>query len=154
MGKYTRSAKQNAKRQRLIIGVVSAVILGLIAVSVLAKGGLDSGQDAAELLITNRVVDVREAYQLHQQDVYTLDVRTPEEFQDGHIPGAASIPLEELAFRTGELPEGEPILIYCRSGNRSQQALDLLESVGFQGLTSLDGGINEWAGAGYPLEYP
>ncbi len=92
------------------------------------------------------------AYQLYQEGVYTVDVRTPEEWDEGHIPGATLIPLSELVERSGELPKGEPILLYCRSGNRSLQAMNLLAAEGFSNLSTMDGGFIDWVAAGYPAE--
>jgi len=93
-----------------------------------------------------------DAYQLYQDDVFVLDVRTPEEYQDAHLPGATLIPLEELEARTGELPQNETILVYCRTGNRSLQAVYLLENAGFDRVHSLDRGIKNWIQNGYEVE--
>lgn len=79
-------------------------------------------------------------------------MRTIEEWQAGHIPGTVLIPLDQLATRVGELPDDEPILIYCRSGNRSLQAQNTLAEIGFSDLYSMDGGINDWIAAGYEIE--
>ena len=152
MGKYTKSAKQARKKQNLIIGVVLALVILIIAGAVILPrlaGGQDSGSD---VLTKNQEISVEQAYQLYEDGVFTLDVRTVEEFNDGHIPGAVLIPLDELALRAGELPVGEPILIYCRSGNRSLEAMNLLGGAGFMNLSSMDGGFNDWVAAGYPAE--
>ena len=55
-----------------------------------------------------------------------LDVRTPEEFTQGHVPGALLIPLQELEARMGEIPEGVPVLIVCRTGRRAATAYDMI----------------------------
>lgn len=80
-----------------------------------------------------------------------VDVRTPEEFDTGHIPGAVNIPLQELPGRLGELSKEEPVVLYCRSGNRSTQAARLMQQAGFTGLYNL-GGIVAWQAAGFPIE--
>lgn len=98
------------------------------------------------------IVSAPDAYQLYQDDVFVLDVRTPEEYQDGHLPGATLIPLDQLGARYGELPQNETILVYCRSGNRSLQAVYLLENAGFDRVHSLDRGINNWVQNGYEVE--
>lgn len=60
-----------------------------------------------------------------------LDVRTPQEFAAGHLPGAINIPVDQLAARVKELGGAkEPVVVYCRSGNRSARAKDLLERQG------------------------
>ncbi|MFV9503143.1 MAG: rhodanese-like domain-containing protein [Oscillochloridaceae bacterium umkhey_bin13] len=83
-----------------------------------------------------------------------LDVRTPEEFvQDRHIPGATLIPLQELGSRMGELTDkNEPIACFCRSGNRSTTACQQLAAAGYTNLVNVEGGINAWKAAGYPVE--
>lgn len=152
MEKKSKSTKQARKNQNLLIGIALALILLVMgSVAVLPRLNSGVGNDAAGLT-ENREVGVEEAYQLYQDGVYTLDVRTAEEYQEGHIPDSVLIPLNELASRAGELPEGEPILIYCRSGNRSLQALNMLEGAGFTNLSSMAGGFNEWVVAGYPAE--
>ncbi len=78
-----------------------------------------------------------------------LDVREPAEWRHGHIDGAVHIPLMELPDRLHELPTG-PLLVVCRIGGRSGQAVGYL---GQQGLdaTNLDGGMVDWAAAGRPM---
>jgi rhodanese-related sulfurtransferase/rubrerythrin len=73
-----------------------------------------------------------------------LDVRQPEEYQAGHIPGATLIPLGELEARNGELDRNRKIIAYCRSGRRSMAAAIALCGLGFKGLYHLDGGILAW----------
>jgi len=83
---------------------------------------------------------------------FLLDVRTEAEHTDRHIPGTdALIPLQELSRRIHELEQwkGKPILLYCRSGNRTQQAAKLLHKHGFTDVTDLKGGIQEWMSKGY-----
>lgn len=149
MGKYTKSTNQTRKKQNLVVGVVLAVAILIIGVVVVLPQ-LSGGEPAAQT--SNRAINVEQAYQLYQDGVYTLDVRTTEEWNQGHIPGAELIPLDELAQRAGELPADEPILIYCRSGNRSMQALNMLADAGFTNLSSMNGGFNDWVAAGYPAE--
>ena len=76
-----------------------------------------------------------------------LDVRTPEEFSERHIPGAINIPNETIgSSEIVQLPDKEQlILVYCRSGNRSKQASEKLVSLGFTNIVEF-GGINDWPG--------
>ena len=126
--------------------LISLVLLAAILLS----AGLSSctTKPAAGTLI----ISAPEAYQLYQDDVFVLDVRTPEEYQDNHLPGATLIPLEQLGVRYGELPQDETILVYCRTGNRSLQAVYLLENAGFNRVHSLDRGIKNWILNGYEVE--
>ncbi len=82
---------------------------------------------------------------------YLLDVRQPEEYRDGHIPGATLIPLGELPRRVNELPRDREILVVCHSGNRSGSATRHLLSAGYK-ATNLSGGMIQWERAGFPVK--
>lgn len=86
--------------------------------------------------------------------VYLLDVRSPEEFQNGHIPGAVEIPLKELSRRLKELPadKTQPILVYCNNGDRSARAARLLYNEGRKDVYHLSGGLRAWTAAQKPLQ--
>jgi rhodanese-related sulfurtransferase/rubrerythrin len=73
-----------------------------------------------------------------------LDVRQPEEYEAGHIPGSILIPLGELETRQSELDRGKRIIAYCRSGHRSMAAAIALCGLGFKSVHHLDGGILNW----------
>jgi rhodanese-related sulfurtransferase/rubrerythrin len=74
-----------------------------------------------------------------------VDVRQPEEYEAGHIPGAVLIPLGELEARQDELDRNKKIITYCRSGHRSMAAAITLCGLGFKGVQHLDGGILDWS---------
>ena len=74
-----------------------------------------------------------------------VDVRQPEEYEAGHIPGAVLIPLGELEARQGELDRNKKIITYCRSGRRSMAAAIALCGLGFKGVQHLAGGILDWS---------
>ena len=75
-----------------------------------------------------------------------VDVRTPEEYAAGHIPGSISIPLAALPARYHELGDPDtPLFVHCLSGGRSGQAVRFLKSVGYTNVKNI-GGINAWRG--------
>lgn len=82
-----------------------------------------------------------------------LDVRTPEEFAQGHLDGAVMIDFyrDDFSDRLAELDRDVPYLLYCRSGNRSGQTLAIMEQLGFRDVADVDGGITAWQGAGLPV---
>ena len=84
-------------------------------------------------------------------DLVILDVRTTSEYEDGHIKGAVNIPVQELSARLDELSNEDELLVYCRTGNRSAQAVDILQDVGFTKIYHMDAGITGWIEAGYPV---
>ena len=128
--------------------------VGLILfVSACGNGAVAENQmPSVDLVDAGLFIDVDKAFQLREEGIFLLDVRTPAEWTEGHIPGAFLIPLDELPARLSELPEDQDILIYCRSGNRSAQALSILQNAGFSTVYSMTGGINDWVAAGYPVE--
>ena len=87
---------------------------------------------------------------MYQDGTFVLDVRTPEEWNEFHVPNTTLIPLDELASRVDELPKDQPIVVVCRSGNCSQSGRDILLQAGFN-ATSMTGGLNEWRSKGYTV---
>ncbi|MFO1401808.1 MAG: rhodanese-like domain-containing protein [Steroidobacteraceae bacterium] len=83
-----------------------------------------------------------------------LDVRTPEEFAAGHVPGARNIPVQELDARLAELAaaRGGDIVVYCRSGRRAASALATLQAQGFEHLLHLEGDMQGWSAGGHRVE--
>jgi len=93
--------------------------------------------------------------QVHVKDsaFLLLDVRTPEEYGTGHIAGARLVDFHSPDFqaRVAALPRKASILLYCRSGNRSGQALRMMQDMGFIDVRHLAGGINGWQAEGRPM---
>ena len=83
------------------------------------------------------------------EGVVVLDVREDIEWVHGHIDGAVHIPLSQLTTRTGDLPEGQ-LLVVCKIGGRSAQATMYLTAQGYQAV-NLDGGMLDWASSGRPM---
>ena len=116
----------------------------LLSVLFLAGCALPAGQE-----VSYRQINMDEAITMMEEEssFIILDVRTPEEFADKHIPGAINIPNETIS--TEEIPElpdkDQLILVYCRSGNRSKQASEKLAALGYTNIVEF-GGINDWPG--------
>lgn len=101
-----------------------------------------------------RELSAREARAMIQTDnPLILDVRTPAEYYSGHIAGARLIPLQQLDARISEIQnhKEKPVLLYCRSGNRSTVAAEILMRKGFRHLHNLRYGIRQWQQEGYPV---
>jgi rhodanese-related sulfurtransferase len=90
------------------------------------------------------------------RSLVVLDVRTPAEYADGHIPGAINIPREELAARLGELADARDsdIVVYCKTGQRATEAIGVLEKKGFKRLYHLAGDYDRWSGEKRPIVKP
>lgn len=86
-------------------------------------------------------------------DLVVLDVRTPEEFAEGHLDGAVLVDFYDADFadQLAALDPEVPYLVYCRSGNRSGQTLSIMEQLGFRSAVDVGGGIVAWADAGLPV---
>ena len=80
-----------------------------------------------------------------------VDVRNPDEYAEGHVPGARLIPLPELANRLDELPADGPVHVICQSGGRSGQAAELLGQQGIDAV-SVAGGTKGWIESGRDVE--
>jgi rhodanese-related sulfurtransferase len=97
--------------------------------------------------------DTLRATRLFNDDALILDVREDKEFASGHIPKAKHIPLGKLAGRIQELEKhkGKPILVTCRSGQRSARACGMLKKAGFETVYNQEGGIIAWERANLPV---
>ena len=83
-------------------------------------------------------------------DERLLDVRNPDEWSEGHAPGARLSPLRDLPTSLGNVSIDERIAVICRSGGRSSQAVEFLREQGFDAV-NVDGGMQAWAEAGKPM---
>ncbi|MBO1436742.1 rhodanese-like domain-containing protein [Meiothermus sp. CFH 77666] len=104
------------------------------------------------LTVPYKDISPQEARKLQEENVLFVDVREPEEFAQVRIEGALLIPLSEFAGRFSEIPKDKPVVLYCRSGNRSAQAAGWLSAKGYSNLLNLDGGIMAWYQMGLPLD--
>lgn len=117
--------------------VMVLVVIGL-AMSFMSRGdskGLVSYDELQQMLN-------------HKENLVVLDVRTQEEFANGHIPGALLLPYDEIELKAAEiLPEkNKDIIVYCRSGRRSAIAKNSLEALGYTSVRDF-GGMNRWQGS-------
>jgi rhodanese-related sulfurtransferase len=145
---YQSRTSSFLRRPIVQIGILGMVAVVIVLLIVTANPGGSNKSAALPLEIS-----VSEAYSMYQSgEYYFVDVREPSEWDEYHAPNTTLIPLGELASRVSEIPAGVPIVVVCRSGNRSQQGRDILLQAGFTQVTSMAGGLNEWRSAGYPIE--
>lgn len=126
-----------------------AIFLVIVVAAVFFASNLSPAATGSALA---QEISVTEAHDLYQEGAFMLDVRQPEEYEAGHIPGVTLIPLGELPTRLNELPKDQDIVVVCRSGNRSATGRDILLDAGFSNVTSMAGGMNNWAQMGYEIE--
>jgi rhodanese-related sulfurtransferase len=111
--------------------ILAAISFLLMVTGCSAGSYKDVSVDEAKEIIDNGKVEV-------------LDVRTPEEFAAGHIPGAKLVPLQVLEGMLSELEKEQKYVVVCQSGNRSTQASGVLTENGFKNIYNMSGGMNEW----------
>lgn len=120
----------------IILGVVAVVLIGaVIALSSGGRGGSSGG-----------LVNGAELQTLIDEGTRVVDVRTPAEYESGHIPGALNVPVNEVAAAAAEWDTSEPIALYCATGSRSADAAATLRSLGFKTVYDLSGGMMVWEG--------
>ncbi len=150
------------------MAVIRAAGLGLAALLVLAgcSGADDAGGSGGTATTADgtvaECVRASECTSLEPTDfaelaatdgVVLLDVRTPQEFAEGHLDGAVNLDVSAADFndRVGALDPNGVYAVYCRSGNRSQTAMALMARAGIETTADLAGGIGAWVGAGLPV---
>lgn len=116
------------------------------------EGGMSAWAVSGREVARDTLADASESRRALAAGALALDVREPNEFAEGHLPGALNIPLGELQQRVQELPRNRSIVTYCGHGERSATGLSLLRREGFGPLTNLNGGTGAWKDAGLPLD--
>jgi rhodanese-related sulfurtransferase len=132
----------------IISATILIIVLGMLII-VSQKGDINiaiTAEKAADLIEKN----------LNNPDFIILDVRTPAEYKSGAIAGAKNIDLYAADFKTrlNELDRRKTYLVYCRTANRSGQAVEMMKGFKFTHVYDLSGGIVKWSQKGYPLIKP
>lgn len=142
----SKQKKRNPKKNLLW------VLLGSVAILIIVLGiiFIDRSSQAAISSLPAEI-SVSETAKMQDAGAFILDVREPSEWAQGHIEGAVLIPLGELAGRLNEIPKDQRIVVVCRSGNRSARGRELLLNSGFDRVTSMTGGMNQWQAEGNPV---
>ena len=89
---------------------------------------------------------------LHDGAIQIIDVREPDEWDEGRIAGSVLMPMSDFANRVGEIDPAIPIVTVCRVGGRSLYIAEALTEAGFPNVKSMAGGMNAWMAAGQPVE--
>ena len=144
--KKTSKKNINKKSNQNLLWVGLGIVLIVLVGAFLFRPGSNATADSLP-----REISVSDASAMRDAGAFILDVRQPEEWNESHIPGATLIPLGELASRVNEVPKDQEIVVVCRSGNRSQQGRDILLQAGFEKVTSMAGGVNQWSAAGFEI---
>ncbi len=118
-----------------------------------AKDPVNIAGFAAENILVGltRNIHWHELSALNQSESMLIDVRTPEEYQEGTIPGAINIPIDELRERLGPIPKDKEIVLFCAVGQRAYVAARLMVQSGFTGVRNLSGGYKTYSLATGPI---
>lgn len=127
----------------MIFRPITLISLLLLVLSVGGSFGCSPAKATVEDLNVS-VVKAQESWE--KQEAIIIDVRTEEEYTQGHIPGTALIPLDQLPNRIGEVPKDKKVLVICRSGKRSLEATQLLRGKGYKNVYNITEGMNGWKG--------
>ena len=126
------------------------IVLGIALAMCSCKQKTENQGTTKQPTLTTLSVEDFEKRIADKENTVLVDVRTPKEFSEGHIAGAMNIDVKEDKFRSEcvkQLPKDKTILVYCRSGFRSQSAGHILNEEGFD-VIDLKGGFNAWKDAG------
>jgi rhodanese-related sulfurtransferase len=97
-------------------------------------------------------ISVDEANEMMSNGADVIDVRNPDEYQSGHVPGATLIPVNSVFARREELPKDKDLIFVCAVGQRSALAAEMAAAAGLTRLFNLEGGTDAWIKAGMPAE--
>ena len=108
------------------------------------------GSSGPGLIKNINATEFKEIRAAHKENIIVLDVRTDREREGGIIEGSLGIDIYESDFqsRLEELPRDQPVLIYCATGRRSLTAMRTMNSMGFEEVYNLEGGIRSWRASG------
>jgi rhodanese-related sulfurtransferase len=123
------------------------LVFGLTAIAAQNAKGDETVTSPSQQSVPNISVHDLQTVMHKAGSVLIYDVRQPEEYNEGHIKGAILMPLGDLADRYKGIPHRKKIVVYCRSGNRSAQAVSFLRAHGYPQAVSLSGGYLEWSRA-------
>jgi len=128
-------------------------LTGLALVVLLLVAACSSGSDTA----TVELVSPAEAAQVIDDDpagLVVLDIRTPEEFNEARLANAINVDYYDADFaeQLDGLDKNDPYVMYCRTGNRSSDAVKTMKDLGFVEVYEIDGGIVNWYDSGFPIE--
>jgi len=142
-----------SKKVLLVAGMFIAVVVVWILIAICGGKVSESDSTAPAPGLINPSIYQREFVD-GEVEHFLLDVRSVAEFSEGHLRDAVNIPVEILNQQLGDVPADRPIVVYCRTGGRSAEAITILHNAGFTDLYDLDGGIVAWMEQGLPVEGP
>ena len=140
----------NIPQKYIAIGILTIGVVGFL----MAYQGAPAAQDASNEQVLSTVSVENFSRLISDSEVVLLDIRTSEEYSSGYIEGAKNLDFYAADFKTklATLDRETSYAIYCRSGNRTGQALKIMRELGFTSVADLAGGVGAWQAAGTQLK--
>lgn len=135
-----------AQKKQWLQGLALATLLSMIT----GCGAAGTAQDYNNVTVTELHARMLQTG-ASQVSFLLVDVRTPAEYEAGHIRGALLLPVDSLAEHLAEIPKDRPVYVYCQAGARSSRAALLLTKYGYTRINNLQGGIAAWQQAGFEV---
>ncbi|HBB26131.1 MAG TPA: rhodanese-like domain-containing protein [Bacteroidetes bacterium] len=122
----------------------SAFLTALVAVAIAVTAACAQSYSDADIATVKKMVA--------KGDVVVVDVRTPEEFREGHLDKAILANINDPSFdaKIASIAKDKKVLVYCAAGGRSARASKIMSEKGWKNVTNMKGGFNAWSAAGYP----
>ena len=146
--------------RRRFLAILTLLLLPIMGITLIYGCASPVKESPSNGTSTQIIRDItpEEAFNLIQEnqgnaDFTIIDVRTPEEFADGHIANAVLIDIKAADFqdRISQLDKSKTYLVYCHSGSRSRRAVDAMQELVFREVNNMLGGIVQWETEGFPV---
>lgn len=144
-GKNVPARKSGGKANLILWGVLALVAVGVIALLLIPKGGT-GGTGAANAPTGVQDVAAADFQKSIDAGYQLIDVRTAQEYAQGHIPGAINIPIDSLPQSVAQIDKTKGVAVYCATGARSLNAKQFLAAQGYKDVVNLTQGIASWTG--------
>jgi hydroxyacylglutathione hydrolase len=131
--------------------VVQLIRIGYERIEGYVDGGIEAWKVAALPTSQFSSIDIETLYKrwTHHESFIIVDVRRPDEWREGHIPGALHLPLGDIAQHLDVLPTDQPLAVMCRSGHRAEIAASMIAAAGHE-VIAVRGGMPDWTKSGFP----
>ena len=144
----------HSRRALAALLMVGAMSVAFMTIATAGEPAATAPASAAAAVAPMSQEALLEHQSRHPDHLFVLDVRTPQEYAEGHVPGAVNVPYDQLASRLAEVPKDKDVVLYCKSGRRAGIAADVLAANGYTRLSHLEGDMPAWVAKGHAVEKP
>jgi phage shock protein E len=144
----------HSRRALAALLMVGAMSVAFMTIATAGEPAATAPASAAAAVAPMSQEALLEHQSRHPDHLFVLDVRTPQEYAEGHVPGAVNVPYDQLAARLAEVPKDKDVVLYCKSGRRAGIAADVLAANGYMRLSHLEGDMPAWIEKGRPVAKP